>query len=147
MFFINKPSSTIRDPPLFFHVFATSSSTFSAVPSSRHAEPQCLPTKVASDCNAGDVNVRLCFFVRVRKASGLSDGGGNKMGRMVEIAGLNAGGGIGRSRGLIGCAGVPNAGLEDGTRFSCRRSAAAMIKFMCVLNESTEIWYRQCIQV
>ena len=85
------PSSTITEPPPFFHDLATSSRTFSAVPSSRHPDPQCLPTNVAKDCNAGELNVRLCFFVNVRKARGRKDGGGSKIGKMVDIVGLNAG--------------------------------------------------------
>ena len=33
----------------------------------------------------------MCFFVNVRKARGRKDGGGSKIGKMVDIVGLNAG--------------------------------------------------------
>lgn len=48
---------------------------------------------------------------------------------MVGIEGLNAGGGIGGrlSRGLMGWTGVPKAGLEEGTAFSCRRIVVAIL--------------------
>lgn len=130
IFLSKEPSLTIKLPPLFFQAFATSSRTPSAVPRSRHPEPQCLPMKVASDCKAGELRVRLCFFVKVRKAKGLRLAGGRRIGRMVGIEGLNAGGGIaGRlSRGLMGWTGVPKAGLEDGTVFSCRRIVVAILR-------------------
>lgn len=72
--------------------------------------------KVASACNAETFNVRPCFFVNVRNASGLSVGGGSNMGKIgLLTAGLNAGGANGRcaAAGRIGCAGVPNAGDEE----------------------------------
>ena len=87
---------------------------------------------VASDWSAGELSVRLCFLVKVRKARGRREGGGRRIGRIVEMAGLNAGGGIGRSRGLMGWTGVPNAGLEEGIAFSCLRNAAAMVLLCCV---------------
>ena len=72
--------------------------------------------------------MRLCFFVNIRKARVRSLAGGRRIGRIVAIAGLNAGGGSGRSRGLMmGWTGVPNAGLEEGIMFSCFRNAAAMV--------------------
>jgi hypothetical protein len=49
--------------------------------------------KVASTARAEDVNVRLCFLVNVRKASGLRVAGGSRIGRIV--VGLSCGGGIG----------------------------------------------------
>jgi hypothetical protein len=72
--------------------------------------------KVASAANADEVSVRLCFLVKVLKASGLNVAGGSKMGNIVE--GLNWGGAMGLARrGRIGCAGVPKAGEEDGIGF------------------------------
>ena len=61
--------------------------------------------------------MRLCFLVKVLKASGLNVGGGSNMGSIVGIAGLNAGGGGGRWAwvGGIGCSGVPKAGEEEST--------------------------------
>jgi hypothetical protein len=61
----------------------------------------------------------LCFFVKVRKASGRSVAGGRRIGSTVDFAtGFNAGGArIGAVlRGLMGWTGVPNAGDEDGMR-------------------------------
>jgi hypothetical protein len=105
--------STITTPLSFFHIFATSSSTPSASPSSRHPEPQCRPMKVASAASAEEVRVRLCFLVKVRNASGRRVGGGSKMGRIV--VGLSCGGGIGAVRlTLMGWTGVPKAGDEEG---------------------------------
>ncbi len=55
------------------------------------------------------MRVRLCFFVKVRKATGRRVGGGSKMGNTV---------GGGRTAvgmwGFNGCSGVPNAGEDDG---------------------------------
>lgn len=69
--------------------------------------------KDESDASAEDVKVKLCFFVKVLKASGLKVAGGSSIGKIV--AGLNWGGGIGFDLlGIMGCAGVPNAGEEDG---------------------------------
>ena len=70
--------------------------------------------------------MRLCFLVKVRKARGLRLAGGRRMGRIVGIEGLNAGGGIRFSRGFMGWTGVPKAGLDEGTAFSCRRNVAAI---------------------
>jgi hypothetical protein len=68
---------------------------------------------VASAASADEVRVRLCFFVKVRNASGLRVAGGSKMGRIV--VGLSCGGGIGAVRlTLMGWTGVPKAGEEDG---------------------------------
>lgn len=90
------PSSTITPPPSAFQILALSSNTRSPVPSSRHPEPQCRPINVASACRAEELSVRLCFLVKVRKASGRSVGGGRRIGRIVGVvAGLKAGGGIG----------------------------------------------------
>ena len=114
-------SSTITGPFSFFHSFATSSSTLSPVPSSRHPEPQCLPIKVASACRAEALRVRLCFFVNVRKARGRRVDGGSRIGRIgLLTAGLKAGCAKGRfDAGMIGCAGVPNAGDDEKTFASC----------------------------
>ena len=65
------------------------------------------------------MRVRLCFFVKVRNASGRSVAGGRSIGRTVDFAtGFKAGGArIGAVlRGLMGWTGVPNAGDEDGMR-------------------------------
>ena len=77
--------STMTPPLRFFQLLATSSSTFSARPSSLHPEPQCLPIKVASSCRAVEVSVRLCFLVNVRKASGRSVAGGRMIGRIAAF--------------------------------------------------------------
>lgn len=59
--------------------------------------------------------MRLCFFVNVRKAKGRNVGGGRRIGRMVGMEGLNAGGGGARAGwvGGIGWRGVPKAGEEE----------------------------------
>lgn len=59
--------------------------------------------------------MRLCFLVKVRKASGRRVGGGSKMGRIVGMEGLKTGGGGGRAAcvGGMGWRGVPNAGDEE----------------------------------
>lgn len=103
--------STMTPPLRFFHVRATSSKTFSARPSSLHPEPQCLPTKVASSCNAEDVSVKLCFLVKVRNANGRSVAGGRIIGRTAALAGA------GGWKGFSGCAGVAKAGEDDGIAF------------------------------
>lgn len=100
--------STMTPPLRFFQLLATSSRTFSARPSSRHPEPQCRPMKVASSCRAEDVSVRLCFLVKVRKASGRRVAGGSRMGRMAAFAGAVT------VNGRRGWAGVPKAGDEEG---------------------------------
>ena len=72
---------------------------------------------VASAASAEALRVRLCFFVKVLNASGRSVGGGRRVGKMVGICGLNAGGGGG---GLAACgagmrrSGVANAGDDEG---------------------------------
>lgn len=53
--------------------------------------------------------MRLYFLVKVLKASGLSVAGGRTIGRMPAFAGMAAG-----LKGRMGCAGVPNAGEDDG---------------------------------
>src|SRR5688572_22875455 len=99
--------STITPPFLFFQLLATSSSTRSAKPSSRHPEPQCRPMKDASSCNAEDVNVRECFFVKARKARGLKVAGGRMMGSIAAF-------GTFMLNGLRGWTGVPKAGEDEG---------------------------------
>src|SRR5271170_3404530 len=59
--FLSGPSSTRTFPPALFHAFATSSSTRSARPSSRHPLPQNLPTNVDRRLSPEDVSVRLYF--------------------------------------------------------------------------------------
>lgn len=61
--------------------------------------------------------VRLCFFVNTRNATGRRLGGGINVGRTgASIAGLNTGAaGFVNGCEMIGCAGVPNAGDDDGT--------------------------------
>lgn len=46
--------------------------------------------------------MRLCFFVKVRKASGRKVGGGSRIGNIVGMLGLNAGAGMGRCVGGMG---------------------------------------------
>lgn len=99
--------STMTPPLRFFQLLAISSRTFSAKPSSRHPEPQCLPMKEASSCSAEEVSVKECFFVKVRKASGLNVAGGSMMGRIAAFGALTL-------KGLSGCAGVPKAGDDEG---------------------------------
>jgi len=72
--------------------------------------------------------VRLCFLVKVRKASGRNVGGGRRIGKMVGMIGLNAGGGGGRCAcaGKTGCGGVPNAGDDDKTALSNGRFNVAI---------------------
>lgn len=115
--------STMTPPFRFFHDLATSSSTFSASPSSRHPDPQCLPMNEASSWRAVDVKVRLYFLVNVRKASGRRVGGGRRMGRMAALAGAGA------WKGLREWAGVAKAGDDEGmaadeTRFLLAKSGA-----------------------
>jgi hypothetical protein len=120
LFSVSPVPSTITTPLHFFQLFATSSSTFSASPSSRHPEPQCFPMKLANAESAEEVKVRLCFLVNVRKASGLSVAGGSSIGRTVaRAAGLRMGGArMGAVlRGLMGWTGVPNAGEDEGMTF------------------------------
>lgn len=69
---------------------------------------------VANNCSAEDVSVRLCFFVKVRKAIGRSVAGGRSMG---NIEGLGGSGGL---YGRIGWTGVPKAGEEEGMGFDSR---------------------------
>jgi hypothetical protein len=116
--FLSEPSSTMTPPLARFHDLATSSRRRSASPSSLQPLPQYLPMNIARDCRAEDVKVRLCFFVRERKASGRRVGGGRRIGRTVD-AGVCAAGtakGCASFTGLLamGYAGVPKAGEEDG---------------------------------
>jgi len=76
--------------------------------------------KAANACKAEDVRVRLCFFVKVLKASGRRVAGGRSIGSTAGFAGLRAGGArIGAVlRGRMGWTGVPNAGDDEGIRFS-----------------------------
>lgn len=65
------------------------------------------------------MSVRLCFLVKVRKASGRRVAGGRSIGRTVDFAaGLSAGGALIGAvlRGLMGWTGVPNAGDDEGMR-------------------------------
>ncbi|TGO46023.1 hypothetical protein BOTNAR_0619g00050 [Botryotinia narcissicola] len=116
--------STITPPLLFFQLFATSSKTLSASPSSLHPVPQCFPIKVANTCNADDVNVKLCFFVKVRKASGLKVAGGRRIGRILAF-GIGAPAGL---KGRIGCTGVANAGDDEGIGFEFVAGVAGGLK-------------------
>ena len=95
-------------PPFrFFQLLATSSSTRSARPSSRHPDPQCLPMKEASSCKAEDVSVKECFLVKVRNARGRRVAGGRMIGSIAALGALTL-------KGLSGWTGVPNAGEDDG---------------------------------
>jgi hypothetical protein len=121
--FLSGPSSTIMPEPCLFHCFATSSSTFSARPSSLQPLPQNPPTNTARDPRPEDVNVRLCFFVKVRKAMGRNVAGGRIMGRtdgpvsaaaaFCCAAAANACRRGGAVRGFGVYAGVPNPGDEE----------------------------------
>ena len=115
--FFSGPSSINTPPPLLFQTFAISSSAFSASPSSRHPDPQKRPTNVDSSPNPEDVSVRLCFFVSVRKATGLSVCGGSKIGNtegVTVLFGFGANGcAIRAGRLTIGYAGVPKPGDEE----------------------------------
>jgi HAT1-interacting factor 1 len=67
------------------------------------------------------VRVRLCFLVNVRKASGRSVPGGSSIGRTVALGGGFSAGGARIAvtlRGLMGCAGVPKAGDDEGIGFA-----------------------------
>jgi hypothetical protein len=64
--------------------------------------------KEASSCNADEVRVRECFFVKVRKARGRSEAGGRMIGRMAALEALTL-------KGFSGWTGVPKAGEEDGS--------------------------------
>lgn len=55
--------------------------------------------------------VKLCFFVKVRNASGLNVAGGRRIGKIVALVGGAM------ANGLRVCAGVPKAGDEDGIGF------------------------------
>jgi hypothetical protein len=65
---------------------------------------------VASSCSADEVNVRLCFLVKVLKANGRRVAGGSRIGRMVAFAGAI-------ENGFKVPAGVANAGDEEGIGF------------------------------
>lgn len=76
--------------------------------------------KLANAERADDVRVKLCFFVKVRKARGRSVAGGSSMGSTVALTGgLREGGArIGAvRRGCMGWTGVPNAGDDEGIKF------------------------------
>lgn len=126
--FLSGPSSTMRPPPFRFQDFAISSSARSASPSSRQPLPQNLPTKVASTPSPDDVNVRLCFFVSVRNATGRRVCGGSIIGSTVWIFAVvvvvwaaNGCLGAGFCRSTIGYAGVPKPGDDDSSwSFACR---------------------------
>lgn len=85
---------------------------------------------VAKTCSADEVKVKLCFFVKVRNAKGRRVAGGSITGRILALA---AGGPT--LNGLMGCAGVPNAGEDDGIGFEgvgvagCRKIGAAFKLF------------------
>lgn len=119
--FLSGPSSIIMPAPCRFHCFATSSRILSARPSSRQPLPQNLPTNVERRPNPDDVNVRLCFLVRVRKATGRSVCGGSAIGStegpeslVVDFcAAANACRTGGACRGLMGYAGVPKPGEDE----------------------------------
>ena len=108
-------------PLSLFHVLAASSNTFSARPASRHPEPQCLPIKSASDCNACEVRVRLCFFVKILNASGLRVAGGRRIGRIVGTRGCG-------TLLRIGWTGVPKAGEDEGSAFAAMASPPGLKK-------------------
>lgn len=57
--------------------------------------------------------MRLCFFVKVRKAKGRSVAGGRTMGRTACLTAVGAPEGV-AEKDLRGCAGVANAGEEEG---------------------------------
>lgn len=133
MLFSRGPSpSTMTWPPPFFHALATSSSTRSARPSSRHPEPQCRPMNVARAARAGDVSVRLCFFVNVLKARGRKVVGGSMMGKTVGLSAGGAGTGAVRSgrAGLTG--GVAKAGEDDGTGSEIGSTARRLMEAIMV---------------
>ena len=64
--------------------------------------------KFASVCSAGEVSVRPCFLVKMRKASGRNETGGSRMG---STDGFTGSGGL---RVQTGYTGVANAGEDDG---------------------------------
>lgn len=100
---------TITPPFRFFQLLAISSSTGSARPYSRHPVPQCLPTNVARACRADEVSVKLCFFVKVRKARGRNVAGGRIIGSAPALLEVDTG-----SEDGIGWRGVAKAGEEEG---------------------------------
>jgi hypothetical protein len=67
---------------------------------------------VARTCNAEDVRVKLCFLVNVLKAKGRRVAGGRRTGSMPALTGAAV-----TLKGLIGCAGVPKAGDDEGIGF------------------------------
>jgi hypothetical protein len=68
---------------------------------------------VAKTCKAGELSVRLCFFVNVRNAKGRKVAGGRRIGKMLAFAGAAVG-----LKGCMGYAGVPKAGDEEGIGFN-----------------------------
>lgn len=100
--------------------------------------------KVANACKADDVRVRLCFFVKVRNASGRSVAGGRRIGRTVGFgAGLRVGGArIGAVlRGGIVWRGVPNAGEEDGIGFSGTAEGFSGLLAVAMILKSKNVVY------
>lgn len=68
--------------------------------------------KLDRTCNAVEVSVKLCFFVKVRNAKGRNVAGGRRIGRTLGFAS-----GAESSKGLIGCIGVAKAGEDEGIGF------------------------------
>jgi len=68
---------------------------------------------VARTCKADEVRVRLCFFVKVLKASGRKVAGGSIMGSILAFVGMAA-----ELNGRMGCTGVANAGDDEGIGFN-----------------------------
>jgi hypothetical protein len=67
---------------------------------------------VAKTCRAEEVRVKLCFLVKVLKARGLKVAGGRRIGSILAFTAAAAG-----LKLLIGSAGVPNAGDDEGIGF------------------------------
>ena len=63
---------------------------------------------VARTCNAEEVSVKLCFFVKVRKATGRKVAGGSNMGKILSFD-------IGATvKGRTGWTGVAKAAEDEG---------------------------------
>jgi hypothetical protein len=73
------------------------------------------------------VSVKLCFFVKVRKAKGLSVAGGRIIGRMLALGGIAA-----TLKGRMGCAGVANAGEDEGIGLSLCAGVSGNLKMVAV---------------
>lgn len=107
---------------------------------------------VASTCKAEVVSVKLCFFVKVLNASGRRVAGGSTTGRTLVFAGC-CGAGL---NGRMGCAGVANAGLDEGIGFAagrgvngCLKIGAAFVGFgkvsdSAILKRLNCVW-RRCV--